>query len=66
MTIDDALRHPPPPRARAQDRSASFSLWLGYLSLGGTLSLIELNDGLGGRAPIADTDLYLLAQAHNV
>lgn len=41
-----------------------WSLWLGYLALGGTMSLFELRDTLGGTRQTSQHELYLMTQAH--
>lgn len=40
-----------------------WTLWLGYLSHGGTLSFAELEDALGGGLLVSVHDHYLMEQA---
>lgn len=46
-------------------RTPAWTLWLGYLSLGGALSYIQVDNALAGARLITASDLYLLQQARN-
>lgn len=46
-------------------RTPAWTLWLGYLSLGGTLSYTQVDKALAGARLVTASDLYLLQQARN-
>jgi hypothetical protein len=52
-------------RELARRGTPVWTLWLGYLSLGGTMTLPELGDTLAGTRPTGSAELYLLAQSLN-
>lgn len=73
MTINDLRSGDRSPLSAAglaadleRDGVAPSSLWLGYLSLGGTLSFPQLSDALAGHRAVSPSDLYLLVQARNL
>ncbi len=43
----------------------AWTLWLGYLSLGGALTYTQVDNALAGARLITASDLYLLQQARN-
>lgn len=52
-------------RELSRRRTPAWTLWLGYLSLGGTMTCAELSDTLAGTRPTTSAELYLMAQAFN-
>lgn len=72
MSTDDRSAHPRSVLSAAglaadleRDGTTPRSLWLGYLSLGGTLSFPQLSDTLAGHQAISASDLYLLVKARS-
>lgn len=73
MSTEDLRGHPRSVLSAAglaadleRDGTTAWRLWLGYLSLGGTLSFPDLTDTLAGRRTVSASDLYLLVQARNL